>query len=81
MFSNLSPVALSIVGMAVVLVVLVAAIIKRYRVAKPSEAFVIIGRSAKNVEDPSGQRVVTAGGVFTLPFVQQLTVIDLSSRR
>ncbi|WP_407344919.1 flotillin family protein [Pengzhenrongella phosphoraccumulans] len=81
MFSNLSPVALSIVGMSVVLVVLVAAIIKRYRVAKPSEAFVITGRSAKNVEDLSGQRVVTAGGVFTLPFVQQLTVIDLSSRR
>ena len=62
----------------------------RYKVAGPNEAFIVTGRKGKEVRntetgqvstDMSGQKVVMGGGVFVLPFVQRLHVLDLSSRR
>ena len=56
----------------------------------PNEAFIVTGRRGKEVRDPatgavstdlSGQKVVMGGGVFVLPFVQRLHILDLSSRR
>jgi flotillin len=72
---------LAVLGLVVVLFVVVLSIIKRYRVAGPNEAFIITGRRGKTSGDLSGQKVVTGGGVFVFPFVQQLHVLDLSSRR
>ncbi|WP_199539084.1 flotillin family protein [Desertihabitans brevis] len=75
----------------VVLVVLVALLItSRYKVAGPNEAFIVTGRKGKEVKNPetgeistdlSGQKVVMGGGVFVVPFVQRLHILDLSSRR
>lgn len=80
MLENLSPIwalaALVLVGM-----LLIWALIKRYRVAQPNEAFIITGRKGKGSADLSGQKVVTGGGAFVLPFIQQLSVLDMSSRR
>lgn len=52
----------------------------RYKVAGPSEAFIVTGRRGKKATDPetgrvftdnSGQKVVASGGVFVVPFVQR----------
>ncbi|HEY9522753.1 MAG TPA: SPFH domain-containing protein, partial [Thermopolyspora sp.] len=60
-----------------------------YKVAGPSEAYIITGRRGKRSTDPvtgrssidnSGQKVVVGGGVFVVPFVQQRFTLDLSSR-
>jgi flotillin len=62
----------------------------RYKVSGPNEAFIVTGRKGRKITDPktgavshdsSGQKVVVGGGVFVLPFVQRLHVLDLSSRR
>ncbi len=80
----------SIVGLVVLLLLVVFAITQRYKVAGPNEAFIVTGRRGKEVRnettgqtstDLSGQKVVMGGGVFVLPFVQRLHVMDLSSRR
>lgn len=70
-----------IVGLVFVFFIVALAVLKRYRVAKPNEAFIITGRRGKTSGDLSGQKVITGGGVFVLPFVQQLSVLDMSSRR
>lgn len=72
---------LAAVGLVLVFLFLILAIIKRYKVAGPNEAFIITGCRAKSSADLSGQKVVTGGGIFVLPFLQQLHVMDLSSRR
>lgn len=86
----MSPVLMAIIGLVVLLVLLGALVITRYRVAGPNEAYIITGRKGKEVrnletgavsQDLSGQKVVMGGGVFVLPFVQRLHVLDLSSRR
>ena len=85
-----SSTALSVVGIVVLVILLVAMITQRYKVAGPNEAFIVTGRRGKEVRnaetgavstDLSGQKVVMGGGVFVLPFVQRLHVLDLSSRR
>lgn len=85
----MSPVLLAIVGVVVLLVLLALVVITRYKVAGPSEAFIITGRRGKKSVDPvtgrasidnSGQKVVVGGGVFVVPFVQQKFTLDLSSR-
>ena len=90
MFSSVSPALMAIVGLVVLLVLLVLLITSRYKVAGPNEAFIVTGRkgrSVRNVEtgvlstDLSGQKVVMGGGVFVIPFVQRLHILDLSSRR
>ncbi len=81
---------LAIIGLIVLVVLIGLLITTRYKVAKPNEAFIVTGRKGKEVKNPetgqistdlSGQKVVMGGGVFVLPFVQQLQILDLSSRR
>ncbi|WP_028810981.1 flotillin family protein [Streptomyces flavidovirens] len=85
----MSPVVIAVVGVVVLLVMLALVVITRYKVAGPSEAFIITGRRGKTSVDPvtghtstdnSGQKVVVGGGVFVVPFVQQKFTLDLSSR-
>jgi flotillin len=72
---------LAVLGLVAVLFIVIVSIVKRYKVAGPNEAFIITGRRGKTSGDLSGQKVVTGGGVFIFPFVQQLHILDLSSRR
>ncbi|MGW6719194.1 flotillin family protein [Streptomyces sp. NPDC054995] len=85
----MSPVVIAVIGVVVLLVLLGLVVITRYKVAGPSEAFIITGRRGKKSTDPvtgrtsidnSGQKVVVGGGVFVVPFVQQKFTLDLSSR-
>ncbi|AGJ55924.1 hypothetical protein F750_3458 [Streptomyces sp. PAMC 26508] len=80
---------IAVIGIVVLLVLLALAVITRYKVAGPSQAFIITGRRGKKSTDPvtgrtsidnSGQKVVVGGGVFVVPFVQQKFTLDLSSR-
>jgi flotillin len=80
----------AVVGIVALVVLLAALITTRYKVAGPNEAFLVTGRKGKEVKnletgtvstDLSGQKVVMGGGVFVLPFVQRLHILDLSSRR
>ncbi|MCW3158237.1 flotillin family protein [Micropruina sonneratiae] len=84
------PLIIPIAGIVVVLVLLGLLIVSRYKVAGPNEAYIVTGRRGKEVRnletgqvstDLSGQKVVMGGGVFVLPFVQRLHVLDLQSRR
>lgn len=81
---------LPLVGILAVVILLALVIVTRYRVAGPNEAYIVTGRRGKEVRnletgqishDLSGQKVVMGGGVFVVPFVQRLHVLDLSSRR
>ncbi|MEV6047643.1 flotillin family protein [Streptomyces xanthochromogenes] len=85
----MSPVLTAVVGIVVLVVLLALVVVTRYKVAGPSEAFIITGRRGKKSTDPdtgqvftdnSGQKVVVGGGVFVVPFVQQKFTLDLSSR-
>ncbi|MFZ3592719.1 flotillin family protein [Streptomyces sp. BH104] len=85
----MSPVTIAVAGVVVLLVLLALVVITRYKVAGPSEAFIVTGRRGKKSTDPetghvitdnSGQKVVVGGGVFVVPFVQQKFTLDLSSR-
>lgn len=85
----LTPAIIGIFGAVIALVLIALVIIKRYRIAKPDEALIVTGGKGKEVVDPtgktsrdlSGQKVVTGGGVFVLPFVQKSFTISLRSRR
>ena len=81
---------LAIVGLVVLVVLLALVIVTRYKVAGPNEAYIVTGRGGREIRnaetgaltaDLSGQKVVMGGGVFVLPFVQRLHVLDLQSRR
>src|SRR5215470_15788921 len=81
---------LSVVGLVLAVILLAAVIAQRYKVAGPNEAFIVTGRGGRAIRnaetgvistDLSGQKVVMGGGVFVVPFVQRLHVLDLSSRR
>ncbi|GAA1423201.1 flotillin family protein [Streptomyces thermospinosisporus] len=85
----MSPVLIAVTGAVVLVVLLALVVITRYKVAGPSEAFIVTGRRGKKATDPetgrvftdnSGQKVVVGGGVFVVPFVQQKFTLDLSSR-
>ncbi|MEU8677536.1 SPFH domain-containing protein [Streptomyces sp. NPDC048560] len=85
----MSPVLTAVIGIVVLVVLLGLVVVTRYKVAGPSEAFIITGRRGKKSTDPvtgrtsidnSGQKVVVGGGVFVVPFVQQKFTLDLSSR-
>lgn len=81
----------AVLGLVLLVVFTGLIIASRYRVAGPNEAFIVTGRKGnrqvKNPEtgqlstDLSGQKVVMGGGVFVIPFVQRLHIVDLSSRR
>ncbi|MEC4015325.1 flotillin family protein [Streptomyces sp. H27-D2] len=85
----MNSVIIAVLGVFVLLVLLALVVITRYKVAGPSQAFIITGRRGKESTDPvtgrvstdqSGQKVVVGGGVFVVPFVQQRFTLDLSSR-
>ncbi len=84
------PAVLAVGGLLLLLLLVGLLVASRYKVAKPNEAFIITGRKGKEVRNPetglvstdlSGQKVVMGGGVFVVPFIQRLHVLDLSSRR
>ncbi|MFC5338039.1 flotillin family protein [Leucobacter denitrificans] len=85
----MTPAIVGIFGAVVALVLIALVIIKRYRIAKPDEAIIVTGGKGKEVRtadgsvtrDLSGQKVVTGGGVFVVPFVQKSFTISLRSRR
>ncbi|GAA1326699.1 flotillin family protein [Leucobacter albus] len=85
----ITPAIVGVFGAVVALVLIALVIIKRYRIAKPDEAIIVTGGKGKEVKsadggtvrDMSGQKVVTGGGVFVLPFVQKSFTISLRSRR
>jgi flotillin len=80
---------IAIGGGALLVVLLIALIVSRIKVAGPNEAFIITGRKGKSVQsadgirstDLSGQKVVMGASVFVVPVVQKLQSVDLSSRR
>lgn len=85
----MSPVVIAVLGVVALVVLLALAVTTRYKVAGPSQAFIVTGRRGKQSTDPttglvsmdtSGQKVVVGGGVFVVPFVQQRFTLDLSSR-
>ncbi|MBC7273530.1 MAG: flotillin family protein [Streptomyces sp.] len=85
----MSSVTIAVIGVVVLLVLLALVVVTRYKVAGPSEAFIVTGRRGKKSTDPetgrvftdnSGQKVVVGGGVFVVPFVQQKFSLALSSR-
>ncbi len=84
-----TPAIIGIFGAVIALVLIALIIVKRYRIAKPDEAIIVTGGKGKRVvdvdgqetRDLSGQKVVTGGGVFVLPFVQKSFTISLRSRR
>lgn len=84
-----TPAIVGIFGAVIALVLIALVIIKRYRIAKPDEAIIVTGGKGKKIieaggietRDLSGQKVVTGGGVFVVPFVQKSFTISLRSRR
>ena len=83
-------VAVVVVVVVAVLVVLALVMASRYKIASPSEAFIITGRKGRPVTNPetgeittdlSGQKVVMGGGVFVRPITQRRYSLALSSRR
>lgn len=81
---------IAVLGLVLLVVLTGLIIASRYRVAGPNEAYIVTGRKGKEVKNPetgemstdlSGQKVVMGGGVFVVPFVQRLHILDLSSRR
>nr|WP_217136047.1 flotillin family protein [Leucobacter chinensis] len=81
----MSPI-IAIVGAVLAVTLVALVIIKRYRIAKPDEAIIVTGRRGHNATpgaegDLSGQKVVTGGGVFVLPFIQKSYSLSLHSRR
>ncbi|MFV0452396.1 MAG: flotillin family protein [Propioniciclava sp.] len=86
----MSPSVVPSIGLVVLVRLIGLLIASRYKVAGPNDAFIVTGRKGKAVRNPetgqisedlSGQKVVMGGGVFVIPFVQRLFVMDLSSRR
>ncbi len=87
---GMSSVVTAVIGLLVLLVLVGLLVASRYKVAGPNEAYIVTGRRGREVKNPetgvvstdlSGQKVVMGGGVFVVPFVQRLGMLDLSSRR
>jgi len=76
-----SPFIASVLGVMIVVGLVTYALVKRYRVAGPSEAFILTGRRGNETHVNAGQKVVVGAGVFVWPMIQKLHVVDLSARR
>lgn len=82
MFSLFSePIVVGIAVLVLAIVIVAVIVIRRYRIADPDEAIIVTGRKGKTTQDLSGQKVVTGGGVFVLPFVQKSYRLSLKSRQ
>lgn len=76
--------------LVLVAVVVVAGAIRRYKIANPSEALIVVGRkggkpvlnpeTGESSMDLSGQKVIMGGGVFVKPFIEQSYPLSLASR-
>ncbi|MGA8114738.1 MAG: SPFH domain-containing protein [Actinocatenispora sp.] len=85
----MSPIVIGIAGIVVLVILVVALILSRIKVAGSNEAFIVTGRKGKStvnadgrrLTDLSGQKVVMGASVFVMPVVQRLQILDLSSRR
>jgi flotillin len=80
----------SVAAVIGLLVLVVAYLLSRIKVAGPNEAFIVTGRKGQPVTNPetgdvttdlSGQKVVMGASVFVVPFVQRLQSIELTSRQ
>lgn len=73
----------AIAGIAITLTLLVLVIKNRYKIASPDQAIIVTGRRGKGgaSADAASQRVVTGGGIFVWPIVQQSFSISLSSHQ
>lgn len=75
-----------IVGIVAVIAIAAGLVASRYKIASPTEALIITGRSKVQNEGLQangtqyGQRVVIGGGAFVLPLVQSFTKISLESQ-
>ena len=78
---DVSPLAIAIVGTVLTVLLLIAFVLSRIKVAGPNEAFIITGRKGKSAADLTGQKVVMGASVFVVPFVQRLGVLSLTSRQ
>jgi flotillin len=84
----MTPLLVAAGGLAALVLLIVASVLSRVRVAGPNEAFIVTGRKGRAVKaadgsistDLSGQKVVMGAAVFVLPVVQRLHRLDLSSR-
>ncbi|GAA4210728.1 flotillin family protein [Actinocatenispora rupis] len=85
----MTPILIGIAGIVVLVILIVALILSRIKVAGSNEAFIVTGRKGKSTTsadgrrttDLSGQKVVMGASVFVMPVVQRLQILDLSSRR
>ena len=66
---------LTIVGIAVVLLLIVVAIAKRYRIPNANQALVVTGSGSSG----GAIKVVIGSGAFIIPFVQQSRMISLDA--
>ena len=88
--NNFSSLITGVGGIILLIALVIWLVASRYRVARPNEAYIITGQKGKAVTNPetglvstdlSGQKVIMGGGVFVIPLIQRLHVLDLSSRR
>ena len=77
-------------ALVALIVLVIAFVLGRYKVAGPHEAYIITGRKGSPVTNPetgevstdlSGQKVVMGASVFVVPFVQRLAILDLASQQ
>jgi len=62
----------SIIGIAVIVVALIAVAASRYKKAGPHEALIATGKG--------GMKIVIGGGMFVIPVLQKLFRLDLQAR-
>jgi len=78
---NLMTVGLWLGGGIIVLLSIWAFLSKNYYRIPPNTAAVIFGRKNKSADGGSkGYRLITGGGVFKIPFFEQVEFMDLSNR-
>ncbi len=87
---ELTPLVVGIGGALLLVILVFLLIASRYKVSRPNEAYIITGQKGKAVTNPetgqistdlSAQKVIMGGGVFVVPFIQRLHILELSSRR
>jgi len=78
---NLLTVGFWVIAGIVVLLSLWAFLSKNYYKVAPNTAAVIFGRNNKSADGTKkGYRLITGGGVFKIPFFEQVEFMDLSNR-
>ena len=89
MFSSISPAQVAVIGLVVLVVLLAAIIISRYQGGRPQpgvhrhrpQGQAVPRRDRRGPPTCPARRSSWAAGVFVVPVVQKLHILDLSSRR